>query len=342
MEGQRSIRGLFAIGLGIVIAGLVSACGSSKEEPSPNVKPNTPEAFAQWYQDCWGDFNAQKWDDFKKCYASNATAQQAGYGKLSVTAPDAIVKASQDFLKTFPDGRGEGQLILINGNHLTSIYLLKGTNTGPLFGPDGKELPGGNQPIGLFFGHSIELDNDGKVVKEIGVMDGITLENQMGLLKRAGRPLAEAGVPTPVTVIAKNDETETKNIETTKAELAAWNKHDEAAVGVYIADDYVLHDLTAPNDQNKKQNAEANRAYWKAFSDAKINPTSMWAAGDFVSITGTLGGTNDGDLVPMKMKKSGKQVVLPFIDIYRFDGGHLKEEWLFFDSASLLSQLTTQ
>ena len=62
----------------------------------------------------------------------------------------------------------------------------------------------------------------------------------------------------------------------------------------------------------------------------------------FLSVTGTFGGTNDGDLVAMKMKKSGKQVVLPFIDIYRFDGGQLKEEWLFFDSASLLSQLTTQ
>ena len=82
------------------------------------------------------------------------------------------------------------------------MYLLKGTNTGPLFSPDGKELPGRNQRIGLFFGHSIEVDSDSRVVREVGAMDGITLENQMGLLKKAGRPLAETGVPIPVVVIA--------------------------------------------------------------------------------------------------------------------------------------------
>src|SRR5437016_3799961 len=183
MERRRNIGAVVIVGLAVVIASLVSACSSNREDSSTNVQPNTPEGLAQWYQDCWGDFNAQKWDDFKKCYAPNATSQQPGYGKLSVSGADAIIKASQDFLKTFPDGRGEGQLILVNGNHIASIYLLKGTNTGPLFGPDGKEMPGGNQSIGLFFGHSIELDNDGKIVKEIGVMDGITLENQMGLLK---------------------------------------------------------------------------------------------------------------------------------------------------------------
>src|SRR5262249_217244 len=150
-----------------------SACSSSRE-PSPNLKLSTPDALAQWYQDCWADFNASKWADFKKCYAPNAGSQQVGYGKLSVAGPEAIVKTSEDFFRTFPDARGEGQLILVNGNHVTSMYLLKGTNSGPLFGPDGKMLPGRNQKIGIFFGHSIELDPDVRIVKEIGVMDGIT------------------------------------------------------------------------------------------------------------------------------------------------------------------------
>src|SRR5215467_10026079 len=159
----------------MLLAAMVSACSSSKEQPLPDVKLSTPDAWAQWYQDCWADFSAAKWDEFKKCYAANAVSQQLGYGKLSVTGRDAIVKASQDFFMTFPDARGEGQLILLNGNHITSMYLLKGTNTGPLFGPDGKLLPGRNQKIGLFFGHSIETDSGGRVVKEIGAMDGVTL-----------------------------------------------------------------------------------------------------------------------------------------------------------------------
>jgi predicted ester cyclase len=307
--------------------------------PPPNAKPTTPQGFAQWYQDCWGDFNTKNWDAFKKCYAPNASSQQAGYGKLSVTGPDAIVKASQDFIKTFPDGRGEGQLILVKGSHITSIYLLKGTNTGPLFGPDGKELSGRNQRIGLFFGHSIEVDSDGRVVNEVGAMDGITLENQMGLLKKAGRPLAETGVPMPVVVIAKNDEAEMKNVDTEISQLVAWNKHDQEAVNSYESDDYVLHDLTEPNDRNKTQTAQMNKAYWAAFSDAKINPASAWAAGNYVSVVGAFEGTNDGDFAPMKTKKTGRTIVLPFVDIFRLDGGKIKEEWLFFDSASLITQL---
>ena len=342
MERRRKIGVMVAVGLAVVIAGLVSARSSNREDSSTNVNPTTPEGLAQWYQDCWGNFNAQKWDDFKKCYAPNAASQQPGYGKLSVTGADAIIKASQDFMKTFPDGRGEGQLILVNGNQISSIYLLKGTNTGPLFLPDGKQMPGGNQPIGLFFGHSVEFDPDAKVVKEMGVMDGITLENQMGLLKRGGRPLAEVGVPTPVVVIAKNDDTEMKDVESTKAAIEAWNKHDEASIDKQIADDYVLHDLTAPNDQNKKENAEANKAYWKGFSDAKINTASIWGAGNYVSLTGSFEGTNNGDFAPMKIKGTGKKIVLPFIDIYRLDGGKIKEEWLLFDGASLITQLTAK
>ena len=259
-----------------------------------------------------------------------------------MTGPEAIVKTSEDFFRTFPDARGEGQLILVNGNHVTSMYLLKGTNSGPLFGPDGKMLPGRNQKIGIFFGHSIELDPDVRIVKEIGVMDGITLESQMGFLKSKGRPLAEVGVPAPVIVIAKNDEMEMKNVETQAAQLAAWNKHDQAAVDMYEADDYVLHDLTQSNDSNKTETAQINKAYWKGFSDAKITTTNIWGAGNYVSVVGTFDGTNDGDFGSLNAKKTGKKISLPFIDIFRLDGDKIKEEWLFFDSASLLTQLSPQ
>jgi hypothetical protein len=58
-------RPAFPAALIFIMAALISACSSSKE-PSPNVKPSTPEAFAQWYQECWDAFNLSKWDDFKK------------------------------------------------------------------------------------------------------------------------------------------------------------------------------------------------------------------------------------------------------------------------------------
>lgn len=342
MEGPLKMRAALAAGLAMAVLALISACSSTKELPLPNQKPNTPQAFAQWYQDCWSDFNAQRWDDFKKCYAPDATSEQPGYGKLSVSGPDAIVKASQDFMRTFPDARGEGQLILVNGNRITSFYLLKGTNSGPLVGPDGKELPGRNQKIGLFFGHSIELDPDVRVAREIGVMDGITLENQMGLLKMPGRPRADSGVPTPVVVTAMNDAMEMKNVDTLNMYLADWNKHDGPAVDMYEAADYVLHNLAEPTNRNKTQTAQMNKSYWQGFSDAKINIRSLWGAGNYVSLTGTFDGDNDGDFPLLKAKKTGKKISIPFVDIFRLDGGKIKEEWLFFDGASLVTQLRSK
>jgi steroid delta-isomerase-like uncharacterized protein len=339
MERQTPIRAAFVIGLALAMTGFVSACSSSKELPSPNAKPNTQLGFAQWYQDCWGDFNAKKWDLFKKCYAPNATSQQPGYGKLSASGADEIIKSSQDFAKTFPDGRGEALLILVNGSRITSIYLLKGTNSGPLFAPNGQTIPPTNKKLGMFMAHSIEVNPEGQVVKEIGVMDGITLESQLGFLKIAARPLVETDVPKPGVVVAKNNDTEMKNVETEKKHMNDWNKHDGTAVDMLESEDFVFHDLTAPNDLSKAQTTQVNRGFWKAFSDAKINPTSMWGADAYVSVTGTFDGTNDGELPAMQINKTGKKVSLPFVDIFRLDGGKIKEEWLFFDSASLLSQL---
>jgi steroid delta-isomerase-like uncharacterized protein len=334
-----SIRALFTLGLVIGIAGLMSACSSSRELPSPNAKPNTPAGFAQWYQDCWGDFNAKKWDVFRKCYAPDVTSQQPGYGKLSLTGADAIVKSSQDFAKTFPDGRAEGLLILVNGNRITSIYLMKGTNTGPLFGPSGQVIPPTNKRVGIFIGHSIEVNSEGQVVKELGVMDGVTLETQLGFLKMAARPLVETDVPRPGVIIARNDATEMTNVETEKKHITDWNKHDGAAVDMLESDDFVFHNLTVSTDLSKAQTAEVNKGFWKALSDAKINPASIWGADAYVSVTGTFDGTNDGELPAVHISKTGKKVSLPFIDIFRLERGKIKEEWLFFDSASLLSQL---
>jgi predicted ester cyclase len=328
---------------------LIPACSSpqpgtsEKDQPAAVSAPKTSEQIVKWYQGCWNDFNEKKWDDFKKCYANNATSQQAGYGKLNVSGPDAIVSASQDFMKTFPDGRGEGQLILINGNHIASLYLLKGTNSGPLRGPDGKEIPGRNKKLGLMFGHAVEIDPAGpKVLNETGALDGVTFENQLGFIKMPGRPLMETGVSMPKVVIAKNDDTEMKNLEADKAQLDAWNRHDAPTVANYVADDAVMHDMTLPNDITKAQGAQSDKQFWQGFSDAKITPSAMWAAGDYVAIVGMFDGTNDGDFAPMKLKKTGRKVSVPFVEIDRLDGGKLKEMWLTFDSASFASQLGVQ
>ena len=336
--------------------GLLTACGSPEPaKPADGskaaVNPVTDQDRVQWYQDCWNDFNAHKWDDFKKCYADNATSAQGGYGKADLTGPDAIVAGSQDFAKSFPDGMGEPQLILVNGNKIASLYVVKGTNSGPLKAPDGKEMPPTNKKFGLLVGHYIESGPAAnsetvggairslRVVKEVAVMDGGTLANQLGLSKNPARPVMDKGAAMPQVVIAKNDDTERKNVELDKAAAEAFTKHDLAAADSFLADDVVTHDMTSPKDLTKKENSDMSKQFMTAFSDAKLNISSMWGAGDYVAVIGIFEGTNDGDFPAMQLKKTGKKVSLPFIGIDRFEGGKIKENWLIFDTAAFAAQL---
>ena len=260
----------------------------------------------------------------------------------SASGADAIVEGSKDFKKLSPDGHGEGQFILVNGNRIASVFLLTGTNSGPMTGPDGKVTKPTNKKFGVMFGHALELDpTANKVVKEFGVMDGGSFANQLGLSKSPGRPLVEKASAAPTVVIAKNDATEMKNLETDKAAFAAWNNHDIAGADAPNAADMVLHDMTSPKDLSKTQNSEMSTSFWKAFSDVKLNLSSTWAAGDYVITLGSLEGTNDGDFPAMKLKKTGNHVSVPFLQIDRFDGGKIKESWLLFDSGSFASQLLT-
>ena len=318
--------------IAIMIAGLICACSSPQPttptENAPTAQPMTADEAARWYQDCWNDFSQHKWDEFKKCYADGATSQQMGYGQPTATGPDAIVGASEEFIKMFPDGRGDVQLILINGAHIASASILKGSQAGT-----GKKF-------GLMFGHSIDIDPAArKVTKEIGVMDGATLGAQLGLSPLPARPVIETGEPSPKIVIAKNDETENKNVEADKNQLEAWNKHDLKTIQTYEADDLVFHDMSMPKDQNRKEADAAAQEFWKAFSDAKLNIASIWGAGDYVTFVGEFDGTNDGDFPAMQLKKTGKKVAVPFFEIDRFENGKTKEIWLFMDGANMASQL---
>ena len=149
----------------------------------------------------------------------------------------------------------------------------------------------------------------------------------------------DKGEAMPKIVIAKNDETEKKNVETDKASADTFSKHDLAAADSFLADDVVIHDMTAPKDLTKKENSEMSKQFMNAFSDAKLNISSMWGAGDYVVSVGTFDGTNDGDFPAMRLKKTGKKVSLPFFGIDRFEGGKIKENWLIFDTAAFAAQL---
>ncbi len=305
---------------------------------APKARAMMPADNAAWYQTCWDHFNKKNWTEFRKCYADNATAMQIGYGPGDIKGGDNIVKGSQDFAKMFPDGHGTPQLVLAHGPHVAGVYVLAGTNKGPMMGPDGKEMPATNKTFSQLFAHMVELDSEGKATKEIGIQDTGTFMNHLGLSKMPARPPATAPA-SPTIVIAKGDATENKNVEIIQQSYDAFNKHDMKATMSFNAPNLVFHEIAAPADQNLKQSTESLSQIWKGFPDAKLTISGIWGAGDYVVLNGTMTGTNTGMFAPMKINKTGKAINVPMIEIDRIADGKIAESWLFYDGGMFASQL---
>ncbi len=343
-----SARGSIAIAAAtfLMVAGL--AC--KKEEPPPPpaepAAPPAPKAMTadervKWYQDCWNLFNNKNWDAFKACYADEAVTDDVDSGRPTLTGAEAIVASSRDNAAGFPDMKGTPQLILANGNRIAALYLMTGTNSGEFKGPDGKPIPATNKKYGFMFAHVIDTnDAGGKATNERGYSDAGTLWYQLGLSKAPAREMMDTGVATPTIVTANNLETETKNVQAFAESVEKFNAHDVKAVASFNAPDVVYHDYTQPHDVSAKDNDKMLSGFFKAFPDCKLTLTSSWGAGDYVVSEGTFEGTNNGPFPAMGIKKAtGKPVKVRYVEIARYDGGKVKEDWLLFNTAAFGTQL---
>jgi ketosteroid isomerase-like protein len=350
----------------IISAWLVAACGPSappKDQAAPDKALDAQERVTR-YEQCWSHFNQQNWTAFKSCYADNATSQLLGYGKAtvdimypgdgreSVTGPDAIAGSVAQFATEYPDTRGVPQLILSNGERIASIYFLSGTASGPTSNPhhrdNGKERPPSKRPFGVLLGHAVEMDGAMRVTAEVGFVDTMTLLSQLGV-RQPSAPALKGGDATPVIVIATDNETESKNVEVVSKQLTAWNAHALHDVESYLADDLVFRGAsfgwsefphpgrgrTAPKD-HKAAGVDSLKALWRGFTDAKVTAHSVWGAGDYVVVRGTLSGTNDGLFRPMNLENSGRKIFAPFMEIDRLESGKVKESWFMYDSGSFI------
>ena len=178
-------------------AALAIACGGGTKAPEPANAPASPSAptpptageRVAWYQDCWRLYNTKAWDRFANCYATSAESDQVDSGQPPARGRDAIVAATKPFVTAFPDVAGRPQVILVNGNQLASIHVLTGTHTGPLAAGGGKPLDATGKPIGMYFGHALEMDPaTNSVIREWGFAENGTLMSQLGVSKAPARP----------------------------------------------------------------------------------------------------------------------------------------------------------
>jgi len=323
-----------------------AACSSTQPQPAPAAPaaapaPLTSAERAAWYQACWGHFNAKAWDQFKACYADGIESEQIDSGRPVVKGVDAVLASTKELTTAFPDIRGSGQLILVNGDTLVSVYVLNGTHTGPLTGADGQSLPPTSKPIGYLQAHWVQTDATGnKAVKEAFYADSGTMMAQLGVNPAPARPVMISATTSPSVAIAGGSPAEQRNADAFKAQMAAFNSHDAKAASADNAPDAVFHELAAPKDSSAKESVAGLVAMFKAFPDATLVPASVWGAGDYVVAVGRFQGTNTGPFPMMGVKKAtGKAVGVGFLEIARFENGKVKEDWLFYNGMAFASQL---
>ena len=346
VDPRRLIRAAAVLVAAAVVV-FALACGGAQPrqeaagEAQPAAKALAAAERAAWYQECWAHFNGRAWEKFRACYADTVESEQVGSGHPAARGIEAAMAVSRGLVETFPDLKGTGELVLVNGDAIVSVHVLNGTHTGGLLGPDGQSVPATGKPIGLRQAHRIRMDALGsKVVEEEFYADTGTMLAQLGLNPMPARPVATSRSAAPTVILAAGTPAELSNVELLRAQMAAYNSHDVKGVETFNSPDFVYHDMTMPADQTAKESSASTAHFFKAFPDAKLVPGPAWGAGSYVVMTGRFEGTNTGAMPAMGIKKpTGKTVSVRYLDITRWEGGKLKEEWLFYDGMSMARQL---
>jgi ketosteroid isomerase-like protein len=324
---------------------VVAACTAPAPPPSPTPPPTpaplTAEQAVDLYKKCWGYVNEKNWDAFQNCYTTDAVKDMADSGQPPAQGRAGAVAAVKAGVAPYPDVHGDLQLVIHSGNRIVGVALWKGTNTAPTPLPDGKEAPATGKKFGLLIAHSAEFDAGRTAVKaDVDWIETGTLAGQLGQSKAKVRPVMETGAAEPVVAIGTGTEAESANTAAVQLLFENINKRDLAAFEGQLADAYVLHEVGLPADTNKKQSIASTKELLKAFGDAKITPSEVFAAGAYVVAIGTLEGTNDGAWPAMGIpKKTGKPVKLRFLEVFRLDGGKVVEDWLFYNGPAMAGQL---
>ena len=118
----------------------------------------------------------------------------------------------------------------------------------------------------------------------------------------------------------------------------AWNKHNTAVVDEIYAADFVDRGPDIPGIAHTRDGLKQFMGmYLRAFPDANITVEDQLVEGDRVVTRWTGRGTQTGEF--MEMPPSGKKVAVPGVQIDRFSGGKIVEEWTLFDQLGMLQQL---
>jgi predicted ester cyclase len=295
--------------------------------------------LAAHYLDCVGLANAGKWDDVKtRCVAAGFTSHLMDGPEIK--GVDMLVEWAKNTQAAFPDIKTEPQLVIVDGRNIFAIELTTGTHRGPLKTPQG-EVPATNNKLGLLFFHKLAIGDDDKMTEEWAYKDARTFLVQLSMIpKEAGparAPIDKGWDGAPIVVVAADDAASKANVEVVKKMIDALNAHRAADTAALVTDDVVESDQAEDKDRSKAESIQGADEFGKAFPDGKLDVPAYFAAGDYVVAPGTMTGTNDGPLGPMK--PTHKKIASHYAEVYKLKDGKIAAIWRFRNGMATAQQL---
>lgn len=117
-----------------------------------------------------------------------------------------------------------------------------------------------------------------------------------------------------------------------------WNEGDLSYVDENVADGYVGHDPSEPEDLRGPEGFKSYvRQFRTAFPDLEVDVDEMVAEGDTVAVRYTWRGTHEGEL--MGVEPTGTRVEGTGMSFVGFEGEKIRGDWFLNDTLGLLQQL---
>ena len=308
----------------------------------PHDVPLTGPALAKHYLECAQHLNEGHVDEVKKhCLDEKLVVHEMDFSAYE--GLESVTNYLTTMRTAMPDFKQEPQLVLVAGKVIVSINLVRGKHSGPLKGPDGKEVAATNKSVGVLSYDHVLTNEQNKTIEKWEFMDHNALLGQLGI--DAGTPtrpaIAKGWEGAPIVLVAKEDAAEQANIALITKQTDAFNAGKTADMAALWADDVVESDQGAHEDHKGKDAIEKDlKDTLAAFPDAKANTTHVFASGDYVFVEGRLTGTHKGPLGTLK--PTNRKVDAGFADVYKIKNGKIAEMWRFRDSHALVDQLTAK
>ncbi|MBS1895289.1 MAG: ester cyclase [Actinobacteria bacterium] len=175
---------------------------------------------------------------------------------------------------------------------------------------------------------SVTARNDPREQENVVPMPALDDGRTEKIVARAGRGRRRSGERQPAT----------PHTETARRFYDAINAGDVEAMGAFIAEDYVEHELASGRANTKAATLEAFRRNFTAFPDWRMELHEMLPSGDKVVIRASVSGTHEAEF--MGIPATGTRMETGGIDILGFgDDGLVHEHWGVFDVITLMRQL---